>query len=199
MDQHAMMRLDPEGLVQEIPDGQPLQHQHRALLEGNVVGQLDQLLPGNVALGRIGAEVVIVGDAIAGMEMRHAGANRDHLARGFIASYERKSRRLVEAGSVVDIDEVQPDGMLADADLAGSWRRQVVRLIDQSLGASHLVHAHGLGHPNLPRQPPAGERKPSWPPCQLDGGFEGSLVGFLRLRLASTLKNSTAAENAMAK
>ena len=74
MDQDAMMRLDLEGLVQQVPDRQPLQHQHRALLIGDVVGQLDELLPGDVALGRIGAEVVVVGHAVAGMEIRHAGA-----------------------------------------------------------------------------------------------------------------------------
>src|SRR6185312_13865497 len=47
MDQHAMMRLDLEGLVQQVPDCEPLEHQHRALLVGDVVWQLDELLPGN--------------------------------------------------------------------------------------------------------------------------------------------------------
>ena len=45
MNQHAVVRLDLEGLVQEIPDCQSLQHQHRTLLVGDVIGQLDQLAP----------------------------------------------------------------------------------------------------------------------------------------------------------
>ena len=52
VDQHAMVRLDLEGLVQQIPDRQALEHQHGALLVGDVVGQLDELVRGNVALGR---------------------------------------------------------------------------------------------------------------------------------------------------
>ena len=146
MDQDPMPRLDLERLVQEIPDRQPLQHQHGALLVGDMVGQLDQFLPGNVAFRGIGAEIVIIGDAIAGMKIGHAGPDRHHLAGGFVAGDERQSRRLVEAGAIVHVDEIEADGMLADAHLAGSRRRHVHRLIDQRFRAPHLVHAHGLGH-----------------------------------------------------
>jgi hypothetical protein len=38
-----------------------------------VIGQFDELLPGDVALGGIGAEIVIIGDAVAGVEIGHAG------------------------------------------------------------------------------------------------------------------------------
>src|SRR6516165_4806398 len=135
MDQDSMMMLDPEGLVQEIPDGETLQHQYGALFISDVVGQLDQLLPGDVALGRIGTEVVVVGDAIAGVEMRHAGAYRDYLAGRFVAGDERQPGRLVEAGAIVDIDEIQPDGVLADADLAGPRQGQIDGFVDQRLRA----------------------------------------------------------------
>ena len=146
VDQHPMSGLDLEGLVQQIPDRQPLQHQHGALLVGDVVGQLDQLVPGNVALGGIAAEIEIVGDAVAGMKIGDAGPDRHNLAGGFIAGDERQPRRLVEAGAVIDVDEVQADGMLADANLAGSGRRHVDGFVNQGFRTTHLVHAHGLGH-----------------------------------------------------
>ncbi|GAA0004361.1 hypothetical protein BRDID11002_43630 [Bradyrhizobium diazoefficiens] len=95
-----MVRLDLEGLVQKIPDREPLEHQHGALLVGDVVGQLDQLLPGDIALAGIGAEIVVVGDAVARMEIRDARPDRDDLARGLVAGDERQLRRLVEAGAI---------------------------------------------------------------------------------------------------
>ena len=122
MDQHAMMRLDLEGLVQEVPDRQPFEHQHRALLMGDVVGQFDEFLGGNLTLRGVAAEIEIVGDAIAGMEVDDAGTDRDDLARGLVARDERQTRRLVEPGAVIDVDEIEADGMLADTDLAGSGR-----------------------------------------------------------------------------
>jgi len=72
------------------------------------------------ALGRIGAEVVIIGNAIAGMEMGDSRPDRDDLAGRLIAGYERQPRRLVEPVAEIDVDEVEPDGVLADADLARS-------------------------------------------------------------------------------
>ena len=118
VDQHPMVRLDLEGLVQQVPDRQPLQHQHRALLVGDMVGQLDQFVRRDVPLAGIAAEIEIIGDAVAGMKIGHAGPDRQNLAGGFIAGDERQSRRLVEAGAIIHVDEVQADGMLADANLA---------------------------------------------------------------------------------
>jgi hypothetical protein len=88
-------------------------------------GSLTSFSQGNVALGGVGAEIVIIGDAVAGMKIGHAGPDRHHLAGGFIAGDERQSRRLVEPGAVVDVDEVEADGMLADTDLAGSGGRHL--------------------------------------------------------------------------
>src|SRR6516225_5047072 len=119
-----MMRLDLESLVQEVPDRQPLEHEYGALLIGDVVGQLDEFVPGNVALARIGAETGIVGHTIAVVEMRNIGPGGDELARRLITGDERQAGRLVETGAIIDIDEVEPDRMLADAHLAGSRRRQ---------------------------------------------------------------------------
>ena len=94
----------------------------------------------------IAAEIEIIGDAVAGMKIGHAGPDRQNLAGGFVAGDERQSRRLVEAGAVIHVDEIQADGVLADANLAGSRRGHVHVLINQGFRAPHLVHAHGLGH-----------------------------------------------------
>ena len=155
-----MVRLDLECLVQQVPDRQPLQHQDRALLVGDVVGQLDQFFPGNVALAGVAAEIEIIGDAVAGVKIGHAGPNCDNLAGGFVAGDERQPRRLVEAGAVIDVDEIQADGMLADVHLAGSRRGHIHGLVNQGFRAPYLVHAHGLGHRQfLPRHSLAAEAK----------------------------------------
>src|SRR6185312_5344744 len=65
---------------------------------------------------------------------------------------ERQPRRLVQPGAVIDIDEIQPYRVLADAHFARSRGRQVDRLVHQRLRSSHLVHAHGLGHSRSPEQ-----------------------------------------------
>ena len=57
------------------------------------------------------------------MKIGDAGTDRDHFAGGFVAGDEWQAGRLVEAGAVIDVDEIEADGMLADADLAGSGRR----------------------------------------------------------------------------
>src|SRR4029079_8418132 len=37
VDQYPMVRLDLESLVEEVPYGEPFEHQHRALLVGDMV------------------------------------------------------------------------------------------------------------------------------------------------------------------
>ena len=72
MNQHPMVRLDLEGLVQQVPHRQPLQHQDRALLIGDMVGQFDQFLRRDIPFAGIAAEIEIIGDAVAGMKIGHA-------------------------------------------------------------------------------------------------------------------------------
>src|SRR6202789_2704120 len=80
------------------------------------------------------------------MEIRYAGADRENLAGGCVAGDDRHPGRLVEAGTIIDIDEVQSDGVLADTHLAGAGLGQIDGLINQGLRAPYLVHTHGLGH-----------------------------------------------------
>ena len=146
VDQHAVMRLDLEGLVQEVPDRQPLEHQDGALLVGDVVGQFDELVGGDHPFGGVAAEIEVVGDAIAEVEIRDAGPDGNHFAGGLVAGNERQAWRLVEPGAEIDVDEIEADGVLADAHLARSGRRHGDVLINQGFRTPYLVHAHGLGH-----------------------------------------------------
>src|SRR5690348_2174276 len=140
MDQHAMMRLDLESFVQKVPGGQSLEHQHRALLKGDVVWKFDELVPGHVALARVTAEVVVIGDAVSRVKMCYARADCCHFTRGFVASDERQAERIVKPCAIIDIDEIQSDRMLADAYLARSRRRHVGRLVDQSIRSARLIY-----------------------------------------------------------
>ena len=120
---------------------QPLEHQDGALLVGDVVGQLDQLVGRDHPFAGVAAEREI-GDAVAGVKIGDARADGHDLAGGFVAGDERQPRRLVEAGAEIDVDEIHADGMLADADSpgpgAGTSTSHTPGLPDP-----HLVHAHG--------------------------------------------------------
>ena len=109
-------------------------------------GSLTSFSARHIPFAGVAAEIEIVGDAVAGVKIGHAGPDRQDLAGGFIAGDERQPRRLVETGAIVHVDEVQADGMLADANLAGSRRGHIHGFIYQGFRTPYLVHAHGLDH-----------------------------------------------------
>src|SRR2546430_12144013 len=100
------------------------------------------------------------------MEIRHSRRDRDDLARRLVAGDEWQSRRLVQAGAEIDVDEVEPDGMLANADLAGARGRHVHAFVGQDFRTPYLVHADGLGHAASPFYSPGSKRTPVRRPCQ---------------------------------
>ena len=204
-----MVRLDLERLVQKVPDRESFQHQDRALFVSDVIRQLDQPFPGDVALAGIGAEIGIVGDAVARMKIGHARSDRQHLAGRFVAGDEWKGRRLVEAGAVIDVNEIQPHGSLADAYLACFRCGHVDVFVDQGLWAPNLVHPHSLRHLPVPLA-----CRPSMSECHRGNNVNAAMASRRSLgnqginwltavscgcRRASTLNISTAAENVMAK
>src|SRR5258708_37353290 len=91
------------------------------------------------------------------MEIGDARADRQHLARSLVAGDERQARRLVKAGTVVHVDEIEADSVLADAYLARPRRRYLDALVRQDFRSTHLVHTHGLGHRPFSRV---------FPPCE---------------------------------
>ncbi|EKD99153.1 MAG: hypothetical protein ACD_23C00103G0001, partial [uncultured bacterium] len=74
--------------------------------------------------------------------MRHALAHRFHHASGFHTELLRQRHR-VQAAALVDINKVQPHGMVADANLAraGLAHRHIHQL--ELLGTTVLVNANG--------------------------------------------------------
>ena len=105
-------------LAQQVLRRQALQHHGGAGLERDVVGQLAHGQCGHharlaVAAGRVAG----VGGAVAGFQVRHALAHRLDDAGALHAQVQRHGQ-LVQAAALVDVDEVQPDGVVADADLA---------------------------------------------------------------------------------
>ncbi len=73
-------------------------------------------------------------------------ADRFDLAGGFHADGRRQRRQGIEAGAVVDVDEVQADGLLRQADLAGGGRADLDGFPGQDLGAAGLVDADRVRH-----------------------------------------------------
>ena len=75
-----------------------------------------------------------------------ANADGEYLACRLVAGDERHPRSFIQTGTEIDVDEVEPHGMLANAHLAGARRGEFGVLIDQGLWTSDLVHPHGFGH-----------------------------------------------------
>jgi hypothetical protein len=111
--------------VQEIFRGHPFQHQRGGALGVDVVGQHDDMSCGQRAHADIGARRDAgVGHAIAGQQVRDAVADVQNLAGGFHAGRRRWLDEAVLARAHIDVDVVDADGGVADADLAAAWRRR---------------------------------------------------------------------------
>ena len=121
MPQHEVARLQALGrqrLAQQVLRRQAFQHHRRASLEADFVGQPAHGQRGHHALLAVAAgRVAGVGGAVAGFQVRHALAHRLDDAGAFHAQVQRH-RQLVQAAALVHVDEVQADGVVADADLA---------------------------------------------------------------------------------
>jgi hypothetical protein len=131
------------GTTQQVLHGQALEHHGRAGLERDVIRQLAH------AFGRHHAHLAVAAGRLAGvsgaithLQVRDAFAHRLDDARGFHAELQRHGQ-LVQAGSLVGVDEIQTDRLVADADLAGAGIAH--RHLDdlELLGAAVLVDAHG--------------------------------------------------------
>jgi hypothetical protein len=121
MPQHVVAGLQAFGrqrLLQQVLHRQALEHHAGGGVEGDVVGQLAHLRRGHDARFAVRARRVGgVGGAVTDLQVRDTLAHRFHHAGAFHAQRQRQ-RVLVQAGALVDVDEVQPAGVVADADLA---------------------------------------------------------------------------------
>jgi len=128
-------RPDP---VKEILHRQTLQHHRRGLLIRDRVGQGADLRGGHdpglgIGAGGRGG----IGGAVTLLQMAHTRAHRLDDARALHPKRVGQGQR-VEPGAVVDVDEVEPEGMMADADLA--W----AGIADLELGEFQHLRPAGL-------------------------------------------------------
>jgi hypothetical protein len=147
VEQHGVGLVHPEGPADQVLHGHALEH-HRCRLEvGDAVRQLDQPVgrhdPGfGIGAGRRGG----VGHAVARLEVIDSLADRFDPAGGLHADGRRQRRQGVEAGAVVDVDEVQADGGLFQADFARAGCADLDGFPGQDLRAAGLVDADRVRH-----------------------------------------------------
>ena len=84
-----------------------------------------------------------------------ARANRFDHARGLDAKARRQGRR-IEARAEIGVREIQADGHVPNANLAGAGIADLYRLEAKHLGATGLVEPHRSLHLGLPGQPALG-------------------------------------------
>jgi len=103
---------------QQVGGGHALEHHGRTGLEIDAVRQLhDTLCRHHAHLAVAARRLAGVGDAVTGLQVRDARTHRLDHARRLHAQRQRQRVR-VQAGALVDVDEVQADGVVADAHLA---------------------------------------------------------------------------------
>ena len=153
VEQDGVAGLHPVGPPQQVLRGEALEHHCGCGLVGDGVGQVDHTLGVDHDLLGIGAGGAGIGDALADTEIGDALTERIDHARALLAEGEGERGRLVSAGAEIDVDEVDTDGGLADADLARTRLRRGHVLVGHRLGPAILVHPDRLGHRVLPLGP----------------------------------------------
>jgi len=78
--------------------------------------------------------------------MLHALAHRIDHSGTLCAQTGRQARRLVQAATEIGVDEVQADGVVADAHLAGSRCAEGHIDLFQDFGTAVLAELDALGH-----------------------------------------------------
>jgi len=146
MEQHVVARLQAlhrQRFLQQVLRRQALEHHGRAGLEVDRVGQPAHGLRRHHAHLAIAARRHAgVGHTVAHGQVRHAGAHGLDHARALHADAGRHLQR-VQAGAVVDVDEVQPDGAVAYAHLPGAGLAHVHLGQFQYFGAAVLADLNG--------------------------------------------------------
>ena len=144
--EYRVAGLDREGFLDQVLHRHALQHHRRALLERQGVGEFHQLLGGHHARFRIGTlRAAGVGDAIASLDVGDAAAYCLDDAGTFSAQAGRQGGG-VQAGTEIDVDEIQADGVVLDARLAGAWVANGNVFPFEDFGAAGLMETDGFGH-----------------------------------------------------
>src|SRR5262249_20145617 len=113
---------------------------------GDALGDLDEPVRGHDADLSVGAgRPAGVGHAVARLNVRDVRPDRLHDAGGLAAQARRQWQR-VEAGAMVCVDEVYPDGGVADAGLALAGLADLDVLPLHDFGHTGLAYADGFWH-----------------------------------------------------
>ncbi len=144
--QDRVTSLHPVSAPQQVVGGHALEHHGRRDLVAHTVGHLDEAIRRHQPHLGVGAHRRRgVSDAIAGAQFRHPVADRlDHTAR-----FEPRGEwqlGWIEPDTEVDIDEIEPDGAVAQAHLSGTGLRDAHLLPLQDLGATGLVYSYRGRH-----------------------------------------------------
>src|SRR5262249_35925892 len=94
---------------------------------------------------RITADGARVGTPVADLEVGHPGPDGDDLA-GPLRSRHERQRHLVEAGALIDVDEIDADGVLLEPHLAGTRCGHLHAFPLHHLRAACLVDADRVDH-----------------------------------------------------
>ncbi|KWT78971.1 hypothetical protein APY03_5183 [Variovorax sp. WDL1] len=148
--QQPRATLHPAQVAQQVIGGDALEQQggRGVVLDGR--GQAHHPVRRHAAHPAVGARRrAEVGHAIARQQSAHLRPDIEHAARGLHARHQRQGRR-DPAAPQVDVDEVDADRALPDANLARARRRGLAILRVQHLGAAvmsdhHAARGHGQG------------------------------------------------------
>jgi hypothetical protein len=118
-----------------------------AAQRGDAGGELHQAVGRNAALLGVGpGRDAGIGHAVAHGHLDHLRADRLNDPGGFQARGGRQRGQGVEAGAMVDVNEVQADGLVAHKGLAGAGGAGVNLFPAQHLGPAVLMDADGFDH-----------------------------------------------------
>ena len=146
MQQDGVARFDAIGLADQVLRGEALEHHRRRRLVVDAVGQFQQTIGWDQPRFGISTDRRrAVGDAIAGLEMGDARSHFLDHARALAAEPARQLAG-INAGAVIDVDEIEPDRGMADARFTGTGLADLHFFPDQNFGSAGLVKADGMRH-----------------------------------------------------
>ena len=137
------------GAMEQILRRHALQHHRRRLIGFDRVRQDDDPIGGHVATLGVGSKDAAVGDTVTRLDVDHAAADRLDQTGTFHADDRRETRIFVEAGPEINVDEVYPDGKMADQEFARPRGRARHVFPQEDLGTAIGVNADGFRHVGL--------------------------------------------------
>jgi hypothetical protein len=138
--------FDAIGLADQVLHREALQHHGRGGFVVDAVGQLEQAIGRDQARFGIGTDRrAAIGDAVAGLQIGHAGSDfLDHAGRLTAQAAGQLGR--IGARAVVDVDKIQSNGGVADARLPWPRIADLDLFPDQNFGTAGFMKADGVRH-----------------------------------------------------